>query len=252
MINRIGRWALGLFTGAAALSTAALAADMPVKAPPRTAAAVIFNWTSFYVGIQGGYGWGNSKHCDAGSVPQCGPLGTFIFPDFRLSGGTAGGTVGYNHQIGNIILGLEADYSWANIKGTSTLEFCGGICVTEVTGFGTARARIGYAIDRFLPYVTGGVAWTRMRASNGGAPQFPVTASATTRANLTVGGGVEFALSANWSSKIEYLFVRNNRDFAYDVLNACGVPNCFTRDNDYSVIRAGLNYRFGGPVVARY
>ena len=62
MINRIGLWATAAATGVLALSTAALAADMPVKAPPRTAAAAVYSWTGFYAGIHGGYGWGDADY----------------------------------------------------------------------------------------------------------------------------------------------------------------------------------------------
>ena len=132
----------------------ALAADMPAKAPIYTAPPVaMYNWTGFYVG-------------------------------FNLSGGMAGGTVGYNWQSSNIVVGLEADWDWANIHG-STTTFCAVGCDTKITSFGTLRPRIGMTWDNFLFYVTGGLAWDTVKA---GRPGFT---SNNTRAGWTIGGGAE-------------------------------------------------------------
>jgi outer membrane immunogenic protein len=246
-------------TAALFFAAPAIAADLPVKAPPAAVVAAVYNWTGFYVGIQGGYGWGRSRHCDAGSTPQCGEP-VLIFPDFSIRGWTAGGTVGYNHQIGNLVLGVELDGSWANIRGESgdTVDFgCGPIgnpadkCVTQIRAFGTARARFGYAFGRFLPYVTGGVAVTRLHGAISTASN-PAAQNTTTRTRGVVGGGAEFALANNWSAKGEFIHVFRLGDHAYDLVGECGTPGCFTRNSGYGVVRAGLNYRFGGPVVARY
>lgn len=242
---------------AALLATSAHAADMPVKAP-RIAPAVavsVFNWTGFYLGVQAGYGWGRSKHCDHATAPfECGPPGE-IFPDFKIRGWVAGGTIGYNHQVGNVVLGVEADGSWANIKGQSadTADFgCNDFCITKIKSFGTVRGRVGYAFDRFLPYVTGGVAFTRLNSGSGSTPFIENT---TTKTTAVVGGGAEYAITNNWSAKAEYIYVFRLGDNEYDLIGECsGPPGCFSRDSGYGVLRGGLNYRFGAPapVVARY
>ena len=247
------------------------AADMPVRSPvykaPQAMVAAVYSWTGFYVGIQGGYGWGRSRHCDHGSTPECGEPD--IFPDFSIRGWSAGGTVGYNHQIGNVVLGVELDGSWANIRGESgdTVDFgCGPVdnpadkCVTQIKAFGTARARFGYAFGRVLPYVTGGVAVTRLHGAIATVSN-PAAQNTTTKTNGVVGGGVEFALANNWSTKGEFIHVFRLGDHDYDLVVECGTPGCFTRNRGYNVVRAGLNYKFDwgkgpvagkGPVVTRY
>ncbi len=221
----------------------AFAADLPSTEGPITkgpaAPAPPFSWTGFYVGAQGGYGWGHSTHCDG---TGCNVPGV-IYPQFNTSGATLGGTLGFNYQIDNVVLGLEGDYSWADIKGSSpnTAGFgCGGRCSTEINGFGTIRGRLGYAFGQFLPYLTGGVAFTNLKASLGN-----VASGSTMRTSGTVGAGVEYAFTPNWSAKAEYLYITDPGKFRYGP-TTCAAPGCFTTRNDYSVFRVGLNYRFGG------
>jgi opacity protein-like surface antigen len=150
----IGGLAVAALLIAAPLS-AANAADMALKAPPAAPPAA-YNWTGFYVGAEGGGGWGRAEDTDVGGFDS-GP--------FSLSGGLIGGTVGYNWQIDKIVLGLEGDGFGAWIKGstvgTPPLNLCGGapsFCESDLQALGTFRGRAGVAIDRFLPYVTGGLA----------------------------------------------------------------------------------------------
>ena len=234
-----------LLAGATVLALTAaqptLAADAPIYKGPAPYAVALFNWTGFYVGATVGYGWGDSKHCDANTCALPG----VVYPAFTMTGWTAGGTIGYNNQIGNVVLGVEADYSWANITGSSpsTLGFgCAGRCLTQIQGFGTVRARLGYAFDRFLPYITGGVAFTQLNASIGN-PILANGSATTTRTNLTLGAGVEYAFTNNWSAKLEYLHVFDGGDFTY-APTLCAAPGCFARGNSYDVVRAGLNWHF--------
>src|ERR1700690_4329971 len=103
-------------------ASVASAADLPVKAPPMVAPVVAYNWTGFYVGIEGGGAWGSSTH-------DFNPLGTHS--SFNVSGGLFGGTAGYNYQMGNFLAGIEGDLSWASSNG-STIGFptlcTGGPC----------------------------------------------------------------------------------------------------------------------------
>ena len=149
-----------LLAGAALIAlgvSAASAADiqrrqvMPEKAPMYVAPP--YNWTGFYVGINAGGGWGRSDF----SVP-------FASDSFNTSGGLVGGTLGYNWQMGRAIFGLEGDVDWSNIRGSS---ICGGItsCETRNDWLGTVRGRLGYAFDRFMPYVTGGLAVGNIKTS---------------------------------------------------------------------------------------
>jgi outer membrane immunogenic protein len=205
----------------------ARAADLSVaplyKAPP-VAAAAAFNWSGLYVGVNGGGGWGTSGWDSAGS--------------FNLSGGVVGGTAGGNWQMGHAVIGLEGDVDWSNLKGTTTSAVCPAGCTTDNDWLATVRGRAGYAFDRFLPYVTGGLAVGDIKAST------PGFAGATqTNAGWTAGGGVEFALTNNWTAKAEYLHVDlGNMNCGFN----CGtVPgNNVSVKND--LVRGGVNFRFGG------
>jgi outer membrane immunogenic protein len=199
------------------------AADLPrqmaVKAP--VYAAPYYNWTGLYVGINGGGAWGNSRWDSTGS--------------FNTSGGMVGGTLGYNWQFGTWVVGLEGDIDWANIKGNTNV-FCGGGCSSENTWLGTARGRLGYAFDRWMPYVTGGAAFGDVTTTNPG-----FTGATNTQVGWTAGAGVEFAIAGNWTAKVEYLH--------YDLGSFnCGVScNGFASDNvkfSADAVRGGINFRF--------
>jgi hypothetical protein len=97
----------------------------------------IYTWTGFYIGINGG-GWGRSQWDGVDT--------------FDVSGGLIGGTVGYNWQFGGAVIGAEGDIDWSGIKGTTSV-LCAPGCETRNRWLATARARIGYGFDRFLPYL---------------------------------------------------------------------------------------------------
>jgi len=226
------------------LGGAAFSADLAIDPIIELAApsAANYDWTGFYLGGVAGYGWGDSEHCDASANPPCQPG----FPHFDLEGGTGGVTLGYNWQAVNWVFGIEADYSWGDIDGTSPGGgFCGAggaTCNTDIESYGTVRGRLGYAFDRILPYLTAGVAFSQLHASIlTGAPT--ESGDTTTATSFTVGGGVEFAFGMHWSGKIEYLYVDSPNDFDYDILSAC-VVNCFTSDNSFHTVRVGVNYLF--------
>ena len=216
-----------------AVAGTAGAADLPrrgVAAPVRAPAAVYmpaaYNWSGFYAGIVGGWGFGNSSWND----------GLASTGDFDISGGLVGGTLGYNWQTGVAVFGVETDLAWSDIKG-STNTNCVVPCRTSNSWLGTTRARLGYAADRWMPFVSGGAAYGDIKAS---IPGF--TGSSDTNIGWTVGGGVEFALAGNWTAKGEYLYV----DLG-DV--NCGIAGCGGAgptkvDFTSHIVRAGLNYRF--------
>jgi outer membrane immunogenic protein len=216
-----------LAAGLLVVAQSADAADLSVaplyKAPPAEVSQV-YNWTGFYLGINGGGGWGHSYwDANATGIP--------------LSGGLVGGTAGYNYQIGKAVVGVEGDVDWADLSGSRATVGCPAGCTTSDSWLSTVRGRVGYAFDRFLPYVTGGLAVGDIQAST---PGFP--GATNTNAGWTVGGGLEVALPGNWSAKAEYLHVDLGR------FN-CGV-NCGTVPTDNvsmhdDVFRAGVNYRFG-------
>jgi outer membrane immunogenic protein len=193
----------------------AMPAKAPVYVPPP------YNWTGFYVGINGGGGFGNSHFDSTGG--------------FDVSGGLIGGTAGYNWQFGTWVVGLEGDIDWANVKGSTNVA-CPAGCSGNNTWLGTARGRVGYAFDRWMPYITGGAAFGDVQATHPG-----FTGMSSTQVGWTAGAGVEFAIANNWTAKVEYLH--------YDLGSFnCGL-NCngFVNDNvafNANVIRGGVNFRF--------
>jgi outer membrane immunogenic protein len=207
----------------------ASAADLSRPPPPMVTKAPYFvpyyNWTGFYAGINGGYGWGTSNWS---ALPS----------SFDVNGGLFGGQIGYNWQFGQFVYGLEGDADWTDIRGTSNVLGCTlTICRTKNDFLATARGRVGYAIDRWMPYVTGGLAIGNIRTTT---PNF--AGIDQTNAGWTVGAGVEFAIVGNWTAKAEYLYV--------DLGTAnCGVTCGFPAVGNNvglttNVVRGGINYRF--------
>jgi outer membrane immunogenic protein len=223
-----------------AFAVTANAADMPTKARAYVRAPA-FNWTGFYVGGTVGLGWGSSQQ--SATSP-----GLFGETDrYHLSGIVGGGTIGYNWQITpNWLAGLEGDFSGAHINGTgsSSVSFgCLTVCTTNVNSFGTARARVGYALGNVLFYGTGGYAFGKVYTDVLPASVFFVSQT-NERSGWTAGLGLEYAFDRNWSAKIEYLYVDFGK-FVWTNASLCSIQSCMV-DARFSVARIGVNYRFGG------
>jgi outer membrane immunogenic protein len=251
-MNKVLLSAVGLIAMATSAAAADLAARPYTKAPPMLVPAV-YDWTGGYVGIEGGFGWGHSDQTDPGIAappppPPPPPPGD---GHYSVRGGLVGGTLGYNWQAGPWVFGLEGDYSWSDIKGHS--DVCGPAtatphpCGTKLESFGTFRGRVGYAAGatgNVLLYATGGLAvgdvhgWDNLTPASGS--EF--------RAGWTVGAGIEGAFAPNWSAKLEYLYVDLGKAHLFDIVPT--VPE--TVSFNTNIVRAGINYRFGGPVVAKY
>jgi outer membrane immunogenic protein len=234
--------AAGLVLGTAQVASAADMARPVYKAAPPVMMA--YNWTGFYAGIHGGYGWGE--------------LGSNIFSgSAKQDGWFGGGQIGWNWQGAGSpwVFGVEVDSAWANIKDDVTVAG-GGIVAnafSEMDYFGTARLRLGYAFDRALVYATGGLAWghNEIGVSVAGGGLVAGASSANTHVGYAVGGGVEWALVDNWTAKVEYLYLDLGNE------NYFGGPASggFDADVTAHTVKVGLNYRFGygkGPVVAKY
>lgn len=216
-----------LLAGVAALSaaTAASAADMqarPYKAPPP--AAIIspaYNWSGFYVGAMGGYGWGNN----AGN------------------GGFGGGTVGYNWQFpgSQFVFGVEVDAAGASITDRFTQDQ-GGILVTQdskISSFGSVTGRAGFAMDAVLLYAKGGFAWGNNKSTISAPMLGIVSSDSHTHTGYTLGGGVEYMFAPNWSAKGEYMYTSlgsENYNLLGDSLPSGNI--------DFHTIKAGVNYHF--------
>jgi outer membrane immunogenic protein len=241
-MKRILRWCVALAAAPVFLSTSH-AADIRSPAPPPPvvkAPAYVpaaFTWAGFYLGGNVGWGWSNGS----GRVTSdgTGPLPVGTGPVSGDGDGFAGGVqAGYNWQTGPLVYGLETDFQLSDGKG----PFSGNVAGTPFSGtaknewFGTIRGRVGYAVDRWLVYVTGGAAYSHNKIS-GTAGGTPFSASKTGW-TWTLGGGVETAVWQNWSVKAEYLYL--------------GEPNEVPRipgtrlsgTTDTHLVRVGLNYRF--------
>jgi outer membrane immunogenic protein len=246
-------------------AAAANAADMPVKAPVYKApAAVPYGWTGFYVGINGGYGWapttGTLATHTADFAPAIAAGGTPQSLQTKAAGAIGGLQAGYNWQFGRGLLGVEADIDVADISDTGTVSFAGGggIFPSTSTGeeslkwLGTVRLRGGFLIlPRALLYATGGFAYGRVKnsATNFFTPAFAGIFSGSTsatRTGWTVGGGIEWALTHQWSVRAEYLHV-DLGDTTVRLLDPVSFPASsvdYNFKHRYDIVRAGVNYHF--------
>jgi outer membrane immunogenic protein len=211
----------------------ALAADMAVKARPMP--VEVYNWTGFYIGGHAGGGFANSSWSD----PFTGANNTF-----NNSGFLGGGQVGANVQFNALVVGAEGDFTWTNLKGSSTDSIGNAININTNTNWtSTITGRVGVAFDRLLAYGKGGVAFAQDQSSltDLGAN----TASTTlTRTGWTAGGGLEYALDNHWSARVEYDYL----GFGSQPLNfTTPVLGPITSNATLNVqeVKAGINFRFG-------
>jgi len=221
-----------LFAGAAGAADMSVQRPMPVKAQAYAPPPGI-DWSGVYVGVNGGWAHGRSHFDFDGLGGTGGRLGA--------SGWQAGGTAGVNFQTGHVVFGVESDIDWSNLSGSTTCPITSFNCQVQNNWLGTARGRVGYAVDRFLPYVTGGVAVGDINANVAN-----VGSASSTNVGWTAGAGVEYALSRNWSTKVEYLHV-NLGSFDCGVSCSATPPANVRLSED--LVRAGLNYKFdwSGP-----
>ena len=216
---------------------AASAADLATKYPVKAVVPVVpvFSWTGFYLGANVGYGWGNNNYDYRNAIG--------VAYNYNIGGGdgwVGGGQIGYNYQFANnVVLGVEADIDWTGIGNTNLITvgpLANGINNNGATldYFGTIRARVGYAFDRVLPYITGGAAWGHTSFGT-----YYGADTSSTNWGWTIGAGVEYAITNNFTAKIEYLYVDlggNN----YNFTNGGSLNTSF----DMSVLKAGVNYKF--------
>ena len=210
------------------------------------------SWTGFYMGAHGGYAWSDIEF--PGAPPH--PAGP---PRQSLDGGIVGLQIGYNYQINNLVVGVEADLSKGNLTGTAR----DGNYITQTDTIdmtGSVRARIGYAVGSFLPYLTAGIMWDRgERGQQCPAPAAVVSghcnaANGFSPYNLSQqqwhsgfvwGGGVEHAISRHWSFKLEGLVARMGEETYVLGPAANGkTANVSKIEHDTATVRLGINYRF--------
>jgi outer membrane immunogenic protein len=222
------------------MATTAFAADLP----QRTVAPVfvpppVYDWSGFYIGVNAGVAWNNS-----GNVTVSDPrLGAYVIGVGTHTGFAGGGQLGYNFQSGAFVYGVETDLQYANVGGHVAWGRYGFLGIRSGNSgqyFGTVRARVGYAIDRTLLYLTGGFAY-------GGLNSSPFSGNSSTNTGYALGGGVEYAFTRNWTAKVEALYINlsnggrksiavTNRGLVYPIGASTG--------NGGGLVRVGINYKF--------
>jgi outer membrane immunogenic protein len=248
----------------------AIAADLPVKAAPLVVPQ-IYSWTGFYVGANAGYGWGErsgdiSAFSTGLAIPAAVAGGTIpSFLGVRPEGFVGGGQVGYNWQVNNFVFGLEADLQGSNIGQSVVIPRAAvaGLNATlstsksELDWFGTVRGRAGYAWNQFLLYATGGLAYGYV-SDNTSVDVVPPAVgpnglSSSTRTGWAAGAGFEWAFRPGWSVKAEYMRIDlgSTTDRVRFAVSATDFID-YRFQHSYDIARVGLNYKFGGPVVAKY
>ena len=241
--------------------------------PAAVAAQPAFNWTGFYVGANLGGAAGGSDHASipSGQSTYFAPsdltdIGSASKQDLATTGITGGIQGGYNYMLGNVVLGAELDVNAFPQSGSSNptqrYTCCAGFggdnffnvrTTVSTDWLVTARPRIGYAFDRFLPYVTGGLAVTDLSAKFRFTDAFD---SAQERAQAsaiklgwTAGFGFEFGVTQNWTIKAEYLYVNFGKIFATGVMSIPSIPSTSVLFSNYADLhsnigRVGVNYKF--------
>jgi outer membrane immunogenic protein len=224
----------------------ALAADLPPSPPPRAPAVYVpavlpvYNWAGIYVGINGGWGWGNAKY-------TANAVGTFPGTTGSLhdNGGVVGGTIGANFQASAFVFGIEGDWDYSGINTGTTASICtfSGNCQTGNNWLATVRGRAGYAADRVLIYLTAGGAFANVQTNFNGVT------TTHTQSGWTAGAGLEWAFADNWTAKAEYLYVNLGNGSVNCATAACLAASTGTAipvsvGLTENLFRVGVNFKF--------
>jgi outer membrane immunogenic protein len=220
---------------AVGLAGPAIAADLPYSQGASAYTPVpIFTWTGFYLGAQLGYAWvGNN-------LSGWRPYYAFSGVNYAPNGIIGGAHAGYNLQFNQVVLGVEGD-----VEGTGINKSYGFGPVaygSQIPVEGTIRARLGFALDRALFYVTGGAAFAGV--TNTYQSWFGYNSIGRSRAGWTIGGGLEYAIFNNWSIRAEYRYADfgSTTDYPYAAVPGGGVTHHVIEN----AVRAGFSYKFDG------
>jgi outer membrane immunogenic protein len=259
-----------IFLASILAASRATAADLPVRTEAPAyypAVSPIYDWGGGYIGINGGYAFGQSQW----GADALNPSPLTSTGNFNVNGGMAGVTAGVSGQWGAWVVGAEGDFDWQGLRGTSNSPYCTSLitsnaattppataaglsCRTASTWLGTFRGRFGYAWDRVLVFGTAGIAGANVQTGLNGLP--PQT---NFDFGWTAGAGVEVAFADHWTFKVEYLFVDLGKvscnhgyscgyDAAAFTVGATTTPavnsNSSVKLNE-NLIRVGLNFKWG-------
>jgi outer membrane immunogenic protein len=261
IVKMMGAPMLRLLASAAAvamLSTAVYAADLPLPDEPIPEAVVspAFSWTGPYIGVFAGFAFMDDIDLiDVNGYNGGGGAGDFSYdPDGGFIGG---GTGGYNLQWGMAVLGVEANAAWLNIDDDAQFPpFVGvrtgadSVAAIETDFYGDITGRLGVAFNRFLAYGRGGAAFTHAEVSFTDTDPVGLTLVSGTSADdwlfgWTVGGGLEFAVTNNWTVRGEYMFTQFDETISHTATNSAGGTNTFDHEiDDLQIVKFGAAYKF--------
>ena len=246
---------LGL-AGLVALGAAAPAgaADLPVYTKTLAMIAAIYDWSGFYVGVNGG---GASAHkcwniTDFGPTPFTTEISEGCH---NATGGLVGGQIGFRWQSANFVFGVEGQGDWADLKGSNTSQFIAGATnQSRVNGIGLVTGQVGYAWNNVLWYVKGGAAVTG--DSYRGITTVTgllVDHASESRWGGAIGTGLEFGFAPNWSVGVEYdhLFM-GSRTVSFPLVTTGTLSRIDNIKQDVDMGTLRVNYRWGGPVIGKY
>jgi outer membrane immunogenic protein len=238
--------ALAALIGATAAAHAASAADLTprlggVEAPPA------FSWSGFYLGVHGGYGWGSSDWTVINIVP---PPSLSSTANPRSAGLLGGIQVGADHQFGNWVLGVGADFSLINgtASSASTLGINPTVAHSEIDWLTTFTARFGYAVDRSLFYVKGGMGGAEFKDDyllSGPAAAVDSGTLGNIRVGWTIGAGYEYAVFDNWTARIEYDYLdfgSTDENFVFSGVLSAAINQSIERK--LQLVSIGIGYKF--------
>ena len=246
------------------LNHAAAAADMPLKAPPLPPPPAVYDWTGIYIG--GNLG-GASSHQNFQFVNTVPPGLTPIPPGFAegsdsASGAIAGGQIGANLQLQHWVVGVEFQGDWTNLSSQHLTPTFQNLLNTNVNSIALLTGRVGYAWDRLLVYGKGGGAWINEQNARGlgvpfgGFPPGTYFAQAqNTASGWTLGAGLEYALSPNWSVGVEYDYLQFGTHTFFYANNAIGNALAFSPFNELvsqnvQMLAVRVNFRL--PVASAF
>lgn len=231
------RTILGIVTSAcvAAGGSSSNAADLPVKAPPRP--VEVFSWTGVYVGAHAGYGWADKDWTDPAGPP-------FDAGSHTATGWLGGLQAGANYQFSNWVIGVEGQYSWADLSGSHiSLVDPADTLGTKVRRMATFAGRFGYAFDRALIYAKGGGAWAHDDHTKIDLGVLEGVGRLN-RSGWMAGTGIEYAVLGSWSAKLEYNYMDMGTRRVTLIDPAGGPPDFFDIRQHIQTIVVGINYRF--------
>lgn len=242
LLSSVPAWALAIGSvSTLGSTTASQAADLPVYSEPP-----LFSWAGLYLGGTVGFTWGDEEDNQSGGFPTTQTtIVLFSAPGdadaFDVDGFIGGLHAGYNWQADQFVFGVEGDIAFSDLSGGADYDYIGspGYLSLESDWQASARLRAGYAFDRTLLYVTGGVAFARAEleaASDSGI----VESDSNTHVGWTIGGGIEHAFSDQWLGRIEARYT----DFGSETYDLGTQGSAVKSSWDQTTVTVGLSYKF--------